>query len=93
PQGVLAVVMNFHSMGKDIAAANLNMVNCSLKGLAPLPKLDQVTSLLKQCGFPKLIFIASYLEVHFTGSLLAILKYDRVTWPMLIKLELQSGSI
>ncbi|RLB23462.1 MAG: hypothetical protein DRG76_04100 [Deltaproteobacteria bacterium] len=54
PQGVLAVVMNFHSMGKDIAAANLNMVNCSLKGLAPLPKLDQVTSLLKQCGFRKI---------------------------------------
>ncbi len=51
PQGVLAVVMHFRSRGKDIGAANLNMVNCSLKGLTRLPDLDEVTSLLKQCGF------------------------------------------
>ena len=51
PQGVLAVVMNFRCRGKDIGAANLNMVNCSLKGLTRLPDLDEVTSLLKQCAF------------------------------------------
>lgn len=57
PQGVLAVVMNCHSRGKDIGAANLNMVNCSLKGLTPLPDLDEVISLLKRCGFGQ-------IEVH-----------------------------
>lgn len=50
-QGVLAVVMNYRSRGKDIGAANLNMVNCSLKGLTRLPDLDEITSLLKRCGF------------------------------------------
>jgi len=54
PQGVLAVVMNFRSRGKDVGAANLNMVNCSLKGLTPLPDLNEITTLLKQCGFGKI---------------------------------------
>ncbi len=57
PKGVLAVIMNFHSQGKDIGAANLNMVNCSLKGLYPLPGLGEMTSLLKHCGFGS-------IEVH-----------------------------
>jgi 2-polyprenyl-3-methyl-5-hydroxy-6-metoxy-1,4-benzoquinol methylase len=57
PQGVLAVVMNFRSEGRDIGAANLNMVNCSLKGLTRLPALHEVMSLLKQCGF-------SQIDVH-----------------------------
>ncbi len=57
PQGVLAVAMGFHSRGKDIATANLNLVGSSLKGITPLPELDEVTSLLKQCGF-------STIEVH-----------------------------
>ncbi len=57
PQGVLAVVMNFHSRGKDVTAANLNVVNCSLKGLTPLPDMEAITSLLKQCGFGK-------IEIH-----------------------------
>jgi hypothetical protein len=43
--------MNFHSQGRDIAAANLNVVNCSLKGLRPLPELDEMTSLLRKAGF------------------------------------------
>ena len=51
PAGLLAVAMNFNSKGKDIGAANLNMVNSSLKGLTPLPDLADITSLLKQCGF------------------------------------------
>jgi 4-hydroxy-2,2'-bipyrrole-5-carbaldehyde O-methyltransferase len=57
PQGVLAVAMNCHSRGTDIGAANLNMVNCSLKGLTRLPDLDEVTVLLKRCGF-------SHIDVH-----------------------------
>ncbi len=51
PGGVLAVVMNFHSQGKDIAAANLNVVNCSLKGLTPLPGVDEMTLVLQTAGF------------------------------------------
>ena len=54
PGGALAVVMNFHSQGRDIAAANLNVVNCSLKGLTPLPGLDEMTALLKQAGFSEI---------------------------------------
>jgi 4-hydroxy-2,2'-bipyrrole-5-carbaldehyde O-methyltransferase len=57
PMGVLAVAISFHSKGKDIATANLNMVNSSLKGLSPLPELDDITSVLKKCGFGK-------IEVH-----------------------------
>jgi cyclopropane fatty-acyl-phospholipid synthase-like methyltransferase len=51
PQGVLAVAMSFRSKGKDIGMAKLNLVNCSLKGLTPLPNLQEVTSLLKQSAF------------------------------------------
>jgi cyclopropane fatty-acyl-phospholipid synthase-like methyltransferase len=56
PLGVLAVAMSFHSEGKDMASANLNMVNCSLKGLTPLPHIDDITSLLKRCGFGRIKF-------------------------------------
>jgi len=52
--GMLAVAMSFRSSGKDIGTANLNMVNSSLKGLTPLPDLDDITSLLKQYGFCKI---------------------------------------
>jgi hypothetical protein len=51
PNGVLAVVMHCKSNGKDLGAANLNMVNCSLKGLTPLPDLEKLTDLLKRSGF------------------------------------------
>jgi SAM-dependent methyltransferase len=54
PQGVLAVAMNCHSRGTDPGAANLNMVNCSLKGLTPLPDLDEIILLLKRCGFGRI---------------------------------------
>ena len=57
PQGVLAVAMGFNSRGKDIGMANLNLANASLKGVTPLPQLEEVTSLLKQCGF-------STIEIH-----------------------------
>lgn len=51
PQGVLAIAMNCHSKGKDIGAANLNMVNCSLKGLTGLPDRDEIIALLRRCAF------------------------------------------
>ncbi len=57
PAGVVAIAMSFHGKGKDMATANLNMVNSSLKGLTPLPDLDDITALLRQCGFGK-------IEVH-----------------------------
>ncbi len=57
PQGVLAVAMGFRSKGKDIGMANLNLVNSSLKGVTPLPELEEVTSLLRRCGLGN-------IEVH-----------------------------
>lgn len=54
PDGTLAVVMHFQSRGKDPGAANLNMVNCSLKGLTPLPALDDLTAQLKENGFHRI---------------------------------------
>jgi hypothetical protein len=51
PQGVLAIAMNCHSRGRDVGAANLNMVNCSLKGLTRLPDRDEILALLKRCPF------------------------------------------
>ncbi|CAB5152653.1 hypothetical protein D3OALGA1CA_4713 [Olavius algarvensis associated proteobacterium Delta 3] len=54
PNGILVIVMNFHSKGKDVAAANLNVVNNSLKGLTPLPDIDEIKSLLEQCGLSKI---------------------------------------
>jgi 2-polyprenyl-3-methyl-5-hydroxy-6-metoxy-1,4-benzoquinol methylase len=51
PQGVLAIAMNCHSKGKDIGAANLNMVNCSLKGLTRLPDRNEIIALLRQSAF------------------------------------------
>ncbi len=54
PEGKLAVVMSFRSKGKDLATANLNLVNSSLKGLTPLPDLNEITSILKQCGFGRI---------------------------------------
>jgi 2-polyprenyl-3-methyl-5-hydroxy-6-metoxy-1,4-benzoquinol methylase len=54
PQGVLAVAMNCHSRGTDISAANLNMVNCSLKGLTRLPGRDEIIALLRRCAFHRI---------------------------------------
>jgi 4-hydroxy-2,2'-bipyrrole-5-carbaldehyde O-methyltransferase len=51
PQGVLAIAMHVQGRGRDLGAANLNMVNCSLKGLTPLPDLDDLVKLLKSAGF------------------------------------------
>jgi len=54
PNGILVIVMNFHSKGKDVVAANLNVVNSSLKGLTPLPDVDEIKLLLKRCGLSKI---------------------------------------
>jgi SAM-dependent methyltransferase len=53
PDGVLAVASNFASQGKEPAAANLNLANCSIQGLHPLPSLDGLCRELKDCGFSK----------------------------------------
>ena len=52
--GVTAIVTHLQSRGKDLGSANLNMVNCSLKGLAPLPDLDEMTEQLKGSGFSQI---------------------------------------
>ena len=52
--GTIAIAMNLRSRGKDPGAANLNMVNASLKGLTPLPDLDEITMQLRNSGFDKI---------------------------------------
>ncbi len=54
PNGTLAIAMHFRSKGKDLGAANLNMVNCSLEGLTPLPDLNELTLQLNESGFNKI---------------------------------------
>jgi 2-polyprenyl-3-methyl-5-hydroxy-6-metoxy-1,4-benzoquinol methylase len=51
PHGVMALVTHLRSRGRDIAAANLNLVNSSLKGLTCLPDLDEITAQLEESGF------------------------------------------
>jgi len=51
PNGSLALVNNFQSKGRDPMAANLNIVNCSLKGLTVLPDLEAIKTQLTGCGF------------------------------------------
>jgi SAM-dependent methyltransferase len=52
--GRLAIAMHFQGEGRDLGAANLNLVNCSLKGLTPLPHLSDVVDLLKDAGFSRI---------------------------------------
>jgi 2-polyprenyl-3-methyl-5-hydroxy-6-metoxy-1,4-benzoquinol methylase len=56
PDGVAAIAMNFKSGGMDLGAANLNMVNTSLRGLTPLPDLEEVTVQLEAVGFKRVSF-------------------------------------
>jgi SAM-dependent methyltransferase len=51
PDGVLAVASNFASQGRDPTAANLNLANCSIEGLHPLPSLEGLCGELTDCGF------------------------------------------
>jgi hypothetical protein len=54
PQGIMAIAMHVQGRGKDLAAANLNMVNCSLNGLTPLPDPDNLLNLLRDAGFSQI---------------------------------------
>ena len=54
PGGMVAIAMNFKSEGTDPGAANLNMVNVSLRGLTPLPDLKEVAAQLETVGFTKI---------------------------------------
>lgn len=54
PSGCLALVNNFESKGKDVAAANLNIVNCSLNNLTALPNLDSIKCQLAESGFTRI---------------------------------------
>ena len=52
--GRLALVNNFRSKGSDPMAANLNIVNCSLKRLTGLPDLEVIKTQLSGCGFHRI---------------------------------------
>jgi 2-polyprenyl-3-methyl-5-hydroxy-6-metoxy-1,4-benzoquinol methylase len=54
PHGTVAIAMNLQSRGSDLTAANLNMVNVSLKGLTSLPDLAEIIIQLKDSGFEKI---------------------------------------
>jgi len=49
--GRLAIVMNMQGKDFDAAAANLNMVNASLKGVTPLPDPEKLMQQLLASGF------------------------------------------
>jgi hypothetical protein len=52
--GTVAIASFFQSRGKDLGAANLNVVNSSLRGLAPLPNINEMTTELKEGGFSRI---------------------------------------
>jgi len=51
--GTLAIANNVRDGGKDISSAHLNLATSSMQGCTPLPLLEEMTSLLKGCGFEK----------------------------------------
>ncbi len=51
PKGKLAIVTTTKSNGKDPMAANLNLVNCSLKGVSAVPHLAIVQKVLAESGY------------------------------------------
>lgn len=55
PGGIVAIVSNCRGEKMDIGAANLNMVNCSLKGLTRLPDLEEIKAMLGRCGFHRVV--------------------------------------
>ncbi|KMY67337.1 hypothetical protein AAU61_10850 [Desulfocarbo indianensis] len=67
PHGRLALVNNFQSKGKDPMAANLNIVNCSLKRLTALPNLEDIKSQLTGCGFQRIQFTRFMPRNEFYG--------------------------
>jgi len=51
PGGRVALANGFQGHGKDPSAASLNLANCSIEGLTPLPDTDELTGQLKESGF------------------------------------------
>lgn len=51
PEGKIAVITTVQGHGKDPFAANLNLANCSLKGVTPVPELKSIETLFRECGF------------------------------------------
>jgi hypothetical protein len=49
--GKIAVITTVQGHGKDPFAANLNLANCSLKGVTAVPELKSIETLFKNCGF------------------------------------------
>lgn len=54
PGGVLALVSNFQSKGRDVGAAHLNIVNSSLENLCALPSLETIKTQLAESGFTRI---------------------------------------
>ena len=54
PKGALAIISYFQSDGKDLAAANLNIVTSSLEDCTPLPDLDELKLHLSEAGFQRI---------------------------------------
>jgi 2-polyprenyl-3-methyl-5-hydroxy-6-metoxy-1,4-benzoquinol methylase len=52
--GTVGISTFLQSNGEDLGAANLNMANSSLRGLAPLPDIDELTTELKGSGFKRI---------------------------------------
>jgi 2-polyprenyl-3-methyl-5-hydroxy-6-metoxy-1,4-benzoquinol methylase len=52
--GIAAISTFLQSNGEDLGAANLNMANSSLRGLAPLPDIDELIKELKGSGFKRI---------------------------------------
>ena len=52
--GKIALVTTVRSNGKDIVAANLNLANCSLKGVTAVPEINSLKKLFKNSGFFKI---------------------------------------
>ena len=53
-QGKIALVTTAKSNGTDIVAANLNLINCSLKGVTAVPEIESLKRLFKDSGFLKI---------------------------------------
>jgi 2-polyprenyl-3-methyl-5-hydroxy-6-metoxy-1,4-benzoquinol methylase len=50
-EGRIAVITTVQSHGNDPFSASLNLANCTLKGVTPVPELHSIEKLFKGCGF------------------------------------------
>ncbi len=67
PGGRLAIANNFESRGRDLAAANLNVVNVSLTRLNPLPSLATVRDQMRNTGFASITVTRFMPRSEFYG--------------------------